>query len=128
MARPDVPLMFIKPRTALCGPGEILMPKAVNDQLDFETECVPSRILSNTRDLIAALQVGSHHWQGCARCTTKRSTQLCIGVSPFGVSVIVVDPEPCSTDMQVRTTSQHGGSNLLPRKSTMGKALTILAR
>jgi len=37
--RPNEPLMFIKPRTALAGPGEIPVPKAAqDDQLDFETE------------------------------------------------------------------------------------------
>lgn len=39
MPIPKEPILFIKPRTALAGPGEILVAKAAqNDQLDFETE------------------------------------------------------------------------------------------
>jgi len=36
---PNEPILFIKPRTALAGPGEIPVAKAAQDeQLDFETE------------------------------------------------------------------------------------------
>jgi 2-keto-4-pentenoate hydratase/2-oxohepta-3-ene-1,7-dioic acid hydratase in catechol pathway len=39
MALPTAPILFIKPRTALSGPGELLVSKAAqNHQLDFETE------------------------------------------------------------------------------------------
>lgn len=39
MPIPNEPIMFIKPRTALTGPGEILVGKvSQDDQLDFETE------------------------------------------------------------------------------------------
>ena len=39
MPIPTQPVMFIKPRTALAGPGEIVVAKAAqDDQLDFETE------------------------------------------------------------------------------------------
>jgi hypothetical protein len=36
---PKDPILFIKPRTALAGPGELSVSKAAqDDQLDFETE------------------------------------------------------------------------------------------
>lgn len=36
---PTVPVLFIKPRTALAGPGELGVDKiSQDDQLDFETE------------------------------------------------------------------------------------------
>ncbi|GFZ47362.1 hypothetical protein JCM24511_05105 [Saitozyma sp. JCM 24511] len=39
MAIPKDPILFIKPRTALAGPGELSVSKAAqDDQLDFETE------------------------------------------------------------------------------------------
>ncbi len=39
MPFPKEPVMFVKPRTALAGPGELLVStSAQNDQLDFETE------------------------------------------------------------------------------------------
>lgn len=38
MAIPEMPVLFIKPRTALAGPGELFVPKIAQDQLDFETE------------------------------------------------------------------------------------------
>ena len=39
MAIPKHPILFIKPRTALAGPGELLVAKAAqDDQLDYETE------------------------------------------------------------------------------------------
>lgn len=39
MPFPKEPVMFIKPRTSLAGPGEIKVAKAAqDDQLDFETE------------------------------------------------------------------------------------------
>lgn len=39
MAIPEAPILFIKPRTALAGPGDLPVPKAAqDDQLDFETE------------------------------------------------------------------------------------------
>lgn len=39
MPLPTDPVLFIKPRTALAGPGELSVAKvAQNDQLDFETE------------------------------------------------------------------------------------------
>ena len=46
LAEPAAPVLFIKPRTALAGPGDLSIAKAAqNDQLDFETElaCVFSR-------------------------------------------------------------------------------------
>lgn len=39
MAIPKDPIVFIKPRTALAGPGDLSVAKAAqDDQLDFETE------------------------------------------------------------------------------------------
>jgi 2-keto-4-pentenoate hydratase/2-oxohepta-3-ene-1,7-dioic acid hydratase in catechol pathway len=39
MVIPKDPILFIKPRTALAGPGELSVSKAAqDDQLDFETE------------------------------------------------------------------------------------------
>lgn len=39
MAIPNEPILFIKPRTALAGPGELPVAKvSQDDQLDFETE------------------------------------------------------------------------------------------
>lgn len=39
MPFPKEPVMFIKPRTALAGPGQIRVSKAAqDDQLDYETE------------------------------------------------------------------------------------------
>lgn len=39
MPFPKEPVMFVKPRTALAGPGELLISRAAqDDQLDFETE------------------------------------------------------------------------------------------
>jgi 2-keto-4-pentenoate hydratase/2-oxohepta-3-ene-1,7-dioic acid hydratase in catechol pathway len=39
MPIPKDPILFIKPRTSLAGPGDISVAKAAqDDQLDFETE------------------------------------------------------------------------------------------
>ena len=38
MAIPTAPVLFIKPRTSLTGPGEIPISKLAQDQLDYETE------------------------------------------------------------------------------------------
>lgn len=39
MPLPEHPILFIKPRTALAGPGELPVDKvSQDDQLDFETE------------------------------------------------------------------------------------------
>lgn len=39
MPVPKDPILFIKPRTSLAGPGELAVSKAAqDDQLDFETE------------------------------------------------------------------------------------------
>lgn len=39
LALPAAPILFIKPRTALAGPGDLPVSKAAqNDQLDYETE------------------------------------------------------------------------------------------
>lgn len=39
MKIPECPILFIKPRTALAGPGDLPVDKvSQNDQLDFETE------------------------------------------------------------------------------------------
>lgn len=46
LAEPEAPVLFIKPRTSLAGPGDLSIAKAAqNDQLDFETElaCVFSK-------------------------------------------------------------------------------------
>jgi len=38
MAMPEAPILFIKSRTALAGPGSLPVDKVAQDQLDFETE------------------------------------------------------------------------------------------
>ncbi len=39
MAYPEAPLIFIKPTTTLCGPGDpIVLPRAYRDRIDYEVE------------------------------------------------------------------------------------------
>ncbi|BEI84610.1 hypothetical protein CcaverHIS002_0500110 [Cutaneotrichosporon cavernicola] len=84
MPFPNEPVMFVKPRTALAGPGELVVSRAAqDDQLDFETE-LALVIGRDARDVSEADAMDYVLGATCANDVSVRKHQLANSQWCFG--------------------------------------------